>query len=49
MDFALLAARLVLDEVHPVQFPDIAIQPLVGGNRQSLRPGRRVVRNAVGR
>jgi hypothetical protein len=32
MDFALLAARLVLDEVYPVQFPDIAIQALVDGN-----------------
>lgn len=31
MDFALLAARLVLDEVYPVQFPDIAIQALLDG------------------
>lgn len=29
MDFALLAARLVLDEIYPVQFPDIAIQALL--------------------
>jgi hypothetical protein len=31
MDFALLAARLVLNEVYPVQFPDIAIQALLDG------------------
>jgi hypothetical protein len=31
MDFARLAARRVLDEVYPVQFPDIAIQALLDG------------------
>jgi hypothetical protein len=31
MDFARLAARLVLDEVYPVQFPDIAIEALLDG------------------
>jgi hypothetical protein len=31
MDFARLAARLVLDEVYPVQFPDIAVQALLDG------------------
>jgi hypothetical protein len=31
MDFARLAARLVVDEVYPVQFPDIAVQALLDG------------------